>query len=88
MNEILILATIIAPVVLAVTEMFKRLGEINTKYLPVIALLVGLFIGFASYPFSDLELVLRLWAGGFAGLAASGLFDLGNSGKKIIESDE
>ena len=88
MDEILILATIIAPVVLAVTEMFKRLGKIEANYLPFVALLIGLFVGYAAFPFSDLSLIERFWSGGIAGLTATGLFELGSRGKKIIESDE
>ena len=88
MDEILVLATIIAPVVLAVTEMFKRWGHTKPNYLPCVALLIGLFVGYAAFPFSDLSLVERFWSGGLAGLAATGLFELGSRGKKIIESDE
>ena len=88
MDEILILATIIAPVVLAVTEMFKRLGKVKANYLPFVALLIGLFVGYAAFPFSDLLLIERFWSGGIAGLTATGLFELGSRGKKLIESDE
>ena len=88
MEIIFILATLIAPVVLAVTEMFKRGGKVKPNYLSFIALLIGLFVGYAAFPFSDLILIERLWAGGIAGLTATGLFELGSRGKKIIESDE
>ncbi|MNC63461.1 hypothetical protein D3C75_1135830 [compost metagenome] len=39
-------------------------------------LAIGLFIGAVSYPFTDMALILRLWAGGLAGLSATGLFEL------------
>lgn len=88
MDEILILATLIAPVVLGVTEMFKRWGGTKPNYLPFVALFIGLFVGYAAFPFSELSLIERFWSGGIAGLTATGLFELGSRSKKIIESDE
>ncbi|SEQ11509.1 hypothetical protein SAMN04487883_10344 [Bacillus licheniformis] len=41
--------------------------------------MIGLLIGAAAYPFTDLELVLRLWSGGLAGLTATGLFEIGKN---------
>lgn len=79
MEMVLILATIILPIVLAVVELVKRTANIPKNLLPLIALVVGLLIGAASSPFTELDIILRLWAGGFAGLAATGLFELGNS---------
>ncbi|BAQ08829.1 predicted protein [Bacillus sp. OxB-1] len=38
--------------------------------------IMGIFVGFAASPFTDLDVVLRLWAGGLAGLSATGLFEL------------
>lgn len=77
METVLILATIILPIVLAFVELVKRTFDIPKNLLPLIALVVGLLIGVAASPFTDLELILRLWAGAFAGLAATGLFELG-----------
>lgn len=76
MTEVLIFATILAPIILAVTELFKRTIILPKKIIPLIAFAVGLFIGFASSPFTELDIVLRLWAGGLAGLAATGIFEL------------
>lgn len=39
---------------------------------------MGIFIGFVAYPFTDLDLVSRIWAGAFAGLSATGIFELTN----------
>lgn len=77
MTEILIFATLIAPIILAVTELFKRTFSLSKTIIPLIAFAVSIFIGFAALPFSDLDLTLRLWSGGLAGLAAIGLFELG-----------
>ncbi|MEK4565176.1 holin [Alkalihalobacillus sp. FSL R5-0424] len=77
MELVLILATIIAPIVLALIEVFKKALNIKVTLLPLFALVIGVLVGAAAYPFSELELVLRLWAGALAGLSATGLFELG-----------
>lgn len=76
MTEVLIFATILAPIILAVVQLFKKSFNIKNNLIPLIAFAAGLFIGFAASPFTDLDLVLRLWAGGLAGLSATGLFEL------------
>lgn len=64
MTEVLALATLLLPIITAVTELVKRSVSIPKNGVPAIALAAGLLIGLASYPFTDLEWVLRLWAGG------------------------
>lgn len=76
MEQVLIFATILLPIVTALVELVKRTISLPKNIIPLISLIVGLIIGAAAYPFSDLDLVMRLWAGGFAGLAATGLFEL------------
>lgn len=76
MEQVLIFATVLAPVVTALVELVKRSAPIPKGVIPVVSLLVGMLIGAAAYPFTDLDLVLRLWSGGLAGLAATGLFEL------------
>lgn len=76
MTEVLFFATILAPIILALVQLVKKTVNIKNNLLSLIALAVGLFVGFAASPFTDLDLVLRLWAGGLAGLSATGLFEL------------
>lgn len=76
MLEVLIFATVLAPIILALVQLFKKSFVIKNNLISLIALAVGLFIGFAAIPFTDLDVVLRLWAGGLAGLSATGLFEL------------
>lgn len=87
MTDILIFATILAPIILAVTELFKRTFPMPKNIIPLIAFAVGLFIGFAASPFTDLDVVLRLWAGGLAGLTATGLFELGTPSEGNTKGD-
>lgn len=84
MVEILALATIIAPITTAVVEAVKRTAFVKRKYLPLLATLIGIGIG-SSALFLDVELILRMWAGGISGLASTGLFELG---KKSIDEDK
>ena len=76
MEEILIFATILLPIVTALVELVKKTFPIKNNFIPAISVVVGLIIGAAAYPFTDLDTVLRLWAGGLAGLAGTGLFEL------------
>lgn len=76
MEEVLLFATVLAPIVLALVELVKKTVDLPVNFLPLISLVIGLLVGAAAAPFTDLDLVLRLWAGGFAGLSATGLFEL------------
>lgn len=75
MVEILAMATIIAPVTSGVVQVVKQATQVNNRYLPAVATVVGIGLGAAAY-FLDAELGLRVWAGGISGLAATGLFEL------------
>lgn len=88
MTDVLIFATILAPIILAVTELFKRTLNLPKTIIPLIAFAVGLFIGFAASPFTDLDVMLRLWSGGLAGLAATGLFELGTPNEGNTKGDD
>ncbi|MEK4854772.1 holin [Paenibacillus sp. FSL H7-0756] len=86
LNNVLAFASVIAVFVLAAVEGIKRSVNVRRNALPAAGLAVGLLIGWVAYPFTDLELVLRLWSGALAGLSATGLFELvsrgrGNKGK-------
>lgn len=75
-DDVMAFASILAVFVLALVQLVKNSINIPRNAVPVIGLLIGLLIGAAAYPFTDLDIVLRLWAGGLAGLSATGLFEL------------
>lgn len=52
------------------------------KYLPFLAILVGIGLGSGAVFFGDVDLVYRAWAGGISGLMASGLFESYKSAKE------
>ena len=83
MVEILAMATVIAPITGGALQAVKKGFNVNNRYLPLMAVILGSLLGMAAY-FLDAELGLRIWAGGISGLAATGLFELG---KNAIEGD-
>ncbi|KYG28189.1 holin [Alkalihalobacillus trypoxylicola] len=87
METVLIFATVISPIILALVELIKKTVNVKKNFIPLLALIVGLAIGALSYPFTDLDLTFRLWAGGFAGLAATGLFEIGNKREGNTKED-
>lgn len=84
MVEILAMATVIAPITGGVLQVVKKATNINKRYLPAVATVVGVLLG-AAATFLDADLYLRLWAGGISGLAATGLFELGKNAKEELK---
>jgi cobalamin synthase len=83
MTQVLAFATVIAVIVSAFMEMIKRATTIPAKYIPLVAFVVGLVIGAVAYPFTPMDLVLRLWAGGISGWIASGIYETVKQTKKM-----
>lgn len=77
MQDVLIFATVLAPILTALVQLVKKTIKLPTNVIPALSFVIGIGLGAVAYPFTDLDIVLRLWAGGFAGLAATGLFELG-----------
>ncbi|QXE03448.1 holin [Terribacillus sp. DMT04] len=73
MYQVLVFSTILAPIVTAVMELIKRSLPRLEPYLALLSVVVGVLLGAAAYPFTVFELTARLWAGGIAGLASTGL---------------
>lgn len=85
MTQVLAYSTAIAVIVGAVLEMIKRTTGTKMKknWIPAVAFVVGLIVGAISYPFTDMDLVLRLWAGGIAGWMSSGIYETVKQTKKL-----
>lgn len=79
LTVVLAFASVLAVFVLAGVQLVKTTINVKKSLLPVIGLGIGLVIGAVAAPFTDLNLTLRLWAGGLAGLSATGLFELGKN---------
>jgi len=74
------MATVIAPVTGGLVQAVKNATQVKKRYLPLMAVGVGLTLGAVAY-FFDAEIGIRLWAGGVSGLASVGLFELGKNVK-------
>lgn len=81
MNEILAMASVIAPVTTGVVQLVKKSGA-SHRFIPLLALIVGVLLGAAAFSFTDLYFMDRIWAGIISGLASVGLFELGKQAKK------
>ncbi|MUV06897.1 holin [Planococcaceae bacterium Storch 2/2-2] len=85
MEEILMFSTVLAPIVVGMTELIKRTTVVPERYLSVVALFCGLVIGVLAVPFTELDVYIRLWSGALAGLASVGLFELSTTPRKEEE---
>lgn len=74
--EVLVLATILAVIITSLVEVVKHTVNVPKRALPIIGLALGLVVGALSYPFTSLDLTMRLWAGAFSGLGARGFFEI------------
>lgn len=76
LKVVMAFASVLAVFVLVLVQLVKRTINVPNNLLPLIGLAIGLLVGAVAYPFTDLNLTLRLWSGGLAGLSATGLFEL------------
>lgn len=81
MRDILVAATIIVPLVMALTKVIKNeLG--STKHLPAINCIAGIIIGLIFALTTNESMAIYGWAGLLSGLSAGGFYDLGKSYEK------
>ncbi|MEC0183628.1 holin [Paenibacillus peoriae] len=76
MNQVLAFASVLAVIVISLVQLVKKTINLPANVVPAVGVVIGLLIGWAASPFTDLDITLRLWAGGLAGLSATGLFEL------------
>lgn len=76
MEQLISLATVLLPIVTAVTQLIKTTISMPKKMVPFCALVAGILLGLAAVPLTDLDWITRLWAGGLAGLSSTGLYEM------------
>jgi len=69
------------PIIVALTEVFKRMG-LNKKYFPISNIILGILAAYFFVPTGKQDLALAVLIGIITGLSASGLY---SSGKSTIE---
>lgn len=79
------IAMVMVAIVLAVAEVFKNTFNINTQYMPITSVVIGIFVGLICWPLADYPVYIMLMSGFIAGLTASGTFDLLKASKKVGE---
>jgi len=83
LTNIFTLAAIMVAIVLAVAEVLKKTYKINTQYMPITSVVIGIFVGLVCWPLSEYPLYFMLIAGFVAGLTAFGTFDLLKASNKV-----
>ena len=75
MAQVLVVVAILTPIVAALVEAIKRglFGE-ETRWVPLVSIVVGIVAGIATSYLLAESLRLMVLAGAIAGLAASGLY--------------
>lgn len=76
MESVILFATIIAPIVVALSELMKRTGLVPKRFTPLSVMILAIVIAILAAPFTDLDITLRAWSGVFAGLSSMGLYEL------------
>ena len=82
LTNIFMIAMVMVAIVLAVAEVLKKTFNLNTQYMPITSVVIGIFIGLVLWPLSEYPVYVMLMAGLIAGLTASGTFDLLKTAKK------
>lgn len=89
MKDILVFATVIAPVILGLVEVFKRTLNVNKRFTPLVAIVVGVTVGILGGAFMngvvEIGIESRAWAGVLSGLSAVGLFEMVKTTSKSKE---
>ncbi|SDM91795.1 Bacteriophage A118-like holin, Hol118 [Fictibacillus solisalsi] len=80
MEQIVTFASLLTPLVTSLVQLLKRTFPIRKRFIPIISFFIGIFIGLFAYPFTDMTADFRIWSGGLAGLAATGLYEVGKRG--------
>lgn len=76
MEQILMYATILAPVVTGLVQITKGLVGANGKLIPIMSIAIGITVGLAYGYTVGGEAVLYMWGGLLAGMSSVGVYEL------------
>lgn len=75
MNEAVVAAGILLPVITIVVQAIKQLEAVNNKWLPIISMVTGIAVGVILAVVFNQDLALYALGGFLAGAGSSGLYD-------------
>ena len=75
MNNAVLVAVILAPLTTGIIEVVKQTLNVDTRYLPILSLLVGVLVAVAIAFGTGQDVVQFVLVGIVGGLGASGLYD-------------
>jgi len=76
MNEAVVAAGILLPVITILMQAVKQLEAVNNKYMPLISMVTGIAVGAVLSIVFEQDLALYIVGGFLAGAGASGAYDL------------
>ena len=74
-----------SPIIIALTEVFKRFG-IDKKYYPVLNIIFGILAAYFFIPSGKGDIPLAILIGIITGLSASGLYSSGKSTIDVVKN--
>lgn len=75
MNNAVLVAVILAPLTTGIIEVVKQTLNVDTRYLPILSLLVGVLVAVAIAFGTGQDVVQFVLVGIVGGLGSSGLYD-------------
>lgn len=76
MEQILVYATILAPIVTGLAQITKGVVGANGKLIPLLSIAIGITVGLAYGYTVGGEAVLYMWGGLLAGMSSVGVYEL------------
>ena len=81
-TEFLLYMSFIGGVSTALMQLLKNALPLPKNYVPLLTLAVGVLLALIPFPFVDVALAERIWAGALSGLGGTGLFEAVRRDKK------
>lgn len=75
LDNAVVVAGALVFIISGIVEAIKRATDLDTKYIPLLSVVIGFGIGIAIALGFNLPLAETILAGGIGGLGASGLYD-------------
>lgn len=74
-NNAVLVAAVLSPITVGIIQVFKKTLKIDTRFLPLLSLLVGLVVALSIAVGTSQDIAQFVLIGIVGGLSASGLYD-------------